>query len=132
MAMLDDIGGYVDTNTSFTLGTDLFLSILPDSPDNCAVILENGGAPPISTMGTTNTPQLERPEIQIIVRNTSYSTGRANAETLFRLLTAVSNATINGNLYHRIEATSSPELYERDQSRRSLFSVNFNVIKELP
>ena len=132
MALLDDIGGYIDTNTSFSLGTDLYLSLLPESPDNCAVLLEDGGSSPVFTMGSVNIPQMERPELQIIVRNTSYTTGRALADELFRLLTAISNEDINGVLYQRIEAIASPALYERDDNRRSLFTVNFTVVRDLP
>jgi len=96
------------------------------------VILENTGVAPIFTQGSNNLPKMERPEIQVLVRNTSYSTGRANAETIYRLLTQVTNATINGNLYQRIEAIASPALMERDLNRRVLFTTNFNVIRELP
>lgn len=132
MAFLDDLGTYVDTNTSLTLGTDLFLSLMPDTPDNVVALYEStGGVVPVSTMGSTNLPQIERPELQVIVRNTSYSTGRALANTLWELLTAVSNTTIESTLYHRIESTSSPFVFDRDDSRRVLFSCNFNVMKEL-
>lgn len=132
MALLDDIGGYVNDNTAFTLGTDLFLSLLPESPDNGVVLIENTGVAPIFTQGSTNLPKLERPEIQVLVRHTSYATGRANAETVYRLLTQVTNATINGNLYQRIEAIASPALMERDVNRRVIFTTNFNVIRALP
>lgn len=132
MAFLDDLGAYVDTNTALTLGTDLFLSLMPDTPDNVVALYEStGGVVPVSTMGSTNLPQIERPELQIIVRNTSYSTGRTLANTLWELLTAVSNTTIESTLYHRIESTSSPFVFDRDDSRRVLFSCNFNVMKEL-
>jgi len=132
MALLDDLGTYVDTNTSLTLGTDLFLSLMPDTPDNVVALYEStGGVVPVSTMGSTNLPQIERPELQVIVRNTSYSTGRTLANTLWELLTAVSNTTIESTLYHRIESTSSPFVFDRDDSRRVLFSCNFNVMKEL-
>lgn len=131
MALLDDMGTYVAANTSLTLGTDLYLSLLPDTPDNVVGLFENTGVVPISAMGSANLPKIERPELQFIVRNTSYATGRTLANELWELLTSVSNATIESTLYHRIEATSSPFVFERDNSRRVLFSCNFNVMKEL-
>lgn len=131
MAMLDDFGSYVNTNTSFTLGTDLYLSLMPESPDNVVVLIENSGTAPVFTLGSTNTPQMERPELQVIVRNTSYATGRSNSETLYRLLTQITNTTIGSTLYHRVEAVAAPALYDRDSSRRSLFTCNFNIIKVL-
>lgn len=132
MALLDDIGGYIDTNTALTLGTNLFLSLMPETVDNCVVVVENAGIAPTFTMGSVHLPQIERPEVQIVVRNTSYSTGRSTAETVYRLLTQITNQTINGNFYHRIDAIASPALYERDINKRVLFSTNFHVMRALP
>ena len=132
MAILDDIGGYINTNTSFTLGTDFFLSLLPDTPDNCVALFESGGVAPQYTQGSTGTPVIERPELQVITRHTSYETGRANANTVYLLLTAITNATINSNLYYRIEAAASPAMFQRDDSRRVLFTTNFNVMRDTP
>jgi len=129
--MLDDIGGYVASNTALTLGTDLFLSLLPDEPGNVVGLFENSGVQPISTMGSVNLPRIDRPELQFIVRNTSYAAGRTLADTLWQLITSISNATINGTLYHRIEAVTSPYIIERDANQRSVLSCNFNVLKEL-
>lgn len=131
MAMLEEVGTYIGANTSFTLGTDLYLALIPDTPDNCVAIYENVGVTPLSTLGSTDLPQIERPDLQVIVRNTSYATGRSNIETVYRLLTAVENATLSSVLYHRIEATTTPYVYERDDSRRIMFTCNFNVMKAL-
>lgn len=130
--MLDDIGAYVATNVgSLTLGTNLFLSLLPETPDNVVAIIENSGVAPVFTQGSSHLPRIERPEIQVLVRNDSYATGRALAETIYRLLTQVTNQTIGSVLYHRIEAISSPQLLERDQNYKSVFTTNFYVMKEL-
>lgn len=131
MALLDDIGTYVAANTSLVLGTSLFLSLMPDESDNLVGLYENTGIIPVSTLGSSGLPKIERPELQFIVRNTSYATGRALSNTLWELLTSVANQTLSGTFYHRIEATSSPFVFERDISRRVLFSCNFNVMKEL-
>ena len=130
MAILDDIGAYINTNTSLTIGTDFFLSLLPESPDNCVALFEEGGTAPLFTLGSTNTPQIERPQLQVIVRNTSYSTGASTARTVYLLLTAIVNQTINSNYYQRVEAVATPALFQRDENRRSLFTVNFDVYKE--
>jgi hypothetical protein len=130
--MLDDIGAYVATNIgSLTLGTNLFLSLLPETPDNVVAILENSGVAPVFTLGSNHLPRIERPEIQVLVRNDSYSTGRALAESIYRLLTQVTNQTIGSVLYQRIEAVSAPDLMERDINYRSVFTCNFSVMKGL-
>lgn len=133
MALLEDLGGYLDTNlASVTLGTNLFYSLMPETIPNCVTIYENAGAPPNFTMGSNNLPQLERPQLQFLLRNTSYSTGRALAEDIYRVFTAITNQTINGNLYLRVEALSVPAVLERDSNNRILFTCNFDVIRKLP
>ena len=132
MALLEDIGGYIDTNTSLTLGTDLFLGLLPETPSNCVSIFENSGVAPLFTQGSAGLPVLEKPQLQFIVRDASYSNGRSVAETLYRLLTQVFNQTINSNLYLRIEAISVPSVMDRDQTKRVLFTCNFDVVRVTP
>lgn len=132
MALLEDIGGYIDTNTSLTLGTNLFLGLLPETPSNCVAIFEESGVSGLYTQGTSNLPRLERPQLQFIVRNESYSTGRSVAEDVYRVLIQVANRTINSNLYLRIEATGAPAVMDRDLTKRVLFTCNFDVVRQTP
>lgn len=133
MALLEDLGGYLDTNmASLTLGTNFFYSMIPETTSNCVALYENSGAPPNFTMGSNNLPILERPQIQILVRNSSYSDGRAIIEEAYRILTAIANQVINGNRYLRVEAVSVPALLERDSNRRSVFTCNFDVVRVMP
>ena len=129
MGMLEDIGGYIDAQTTLTLGTDLFLGLIPDTPSNCVSVFENGGVAPDFTMGTNNLPQLERPELQFIVRNSSYSAGRIIADTLYRTITQISNQTINSVRYLRLQPISNPSVMDRDANRRVLFTCNFYVVR---
>lgn len=132
MGMLDDLGAYLDTNSSLTLGTDLFLGVLPETPSNCVALFENGGVSPDFTLGTNNLPILERPELQFIVRNSSYSTGNDLSDTIYRIFTQVANQTINSVKYLRIQAISNPSVMDRDSNRRVLFTANFHVIRVTP
>lgn len=132
MGMVEDLAGYADTNTSLTLGTDLFIGMMPESPSNCVGVFENSGAPGMYTMGSYNLPRFERPQFQFIVRNSSYSTGRTLADSLYRLFTAIANQTINGHLYYRVEALGTPDVMDRDLNKRVLFTCNFDVVWSLP
>jgi hypothetical protein len=133
MTTLEDLGGYLDTQLAgLTLGTNFFYSLLPETVDNCVALYENSGAPPNFTMGSNNLPKLERPQVQALIRNTSYTTGRDLAENVYRALTQVSNQTINSNSYLRVEALGVPSVIERDTNRRVLFSVNFDVVRITP
>ena len=126
--LLVDLGGYIDTNfASLTLGTNFFYGFLPESPDNAVAIYENSGVSSIFTQGTVNTPAIERPQLQFLVRNTSYETGIALANSLYLFITAVANQTINSTRYLRVVAISNPSVIERDQSKRIIFTCNFDV-----
>ncbi len=127
-SILVDLGGYIDTNfASLTLGTNFFYGLLPETPDNSVVLLENSGVSPVFTQGSVNTPKIERPQLQFIVRNTSYENGSALANSLYLFLTAIANQSINGTQYLRVVAMSSPSVIERDDNRRVLFTCNFDI-----
>lgn len=128
MTLLGDIGGYLDTQSALvTLGTNFFYSVLPESPDNCVALLEIGGVAPIFTLGSNNAPRIERPQLQLLVRNTSYETGASTAQDLYLILTQIANQSINGTTYLRVVAMSNPNLLERDLSKRCVFTCNFDV-----
>ena len=130
MALLDDMGVKVAAISSdYTLGTNLFLSLLPETPDVATVLIENGGTTGQYTLGGDGLPQWENQSLQFIHRNTVYSTGRTAADLIYRTLTAISNETINSNSYLRVEALGVPEVFQRDDSRRVLFTCNFDVMR---
>lgn len=130
MAVLDDVGAYLQTQGVGTLGTDLFLSALPDTPDAACVLYEYGGAPPQHTMGGT-AAKWEEPRIQAVARAATYSAARTKIGAIFTALHAVNNTTLSGTLYLSIEAVQSPFFLERDQSDRVKMVCNFHVRKVL-
>ena len=79
MALLDEVGTYVSTNVSeLTIGTNLFLSMMLDTPTICAAIYSVTSDAPYFTMnGSTTEPVLENPRVQLYVRHSSYAPGEA-------------------------------------------------------
>lgn len=133
MTLLADLGGYLDSqSTSVTLGTNFFYSTIPESPDNCVAITEEGGVSPQFMQGSNNLPAIERPQLQLLVRNTSYENGRALMDTLYRILTQITNQSISGRTYLRVSAIASPSMILRDDNRRCIFSCNFEVQRLTP
>lgn len=132
--LLTDMGVYLNATYAasysgkFALGTNLFLSLLPETPDVCMAVYEQGGGPPVFTFGTT---QIVQPTMQVITRHTSYETGRTDAQELFEIFVDLAEQTINSVKYHRIEPVSSPALFQRDNNNRVLFTTNFTVMREL-
>lgn len=130
MAVLDDVGALLQTQGVGTLGTDLFLSTLPDVPDACVALYEYGGGPPQHTLGGTSA-KWEEPRIQAVARATTYSAARTKIGAIFTALHAVNNTTLSGTLYLSIEALQSPFFLEKDQSSRVKMVCNFHIRKVL-
>jgi len=134
MSLLSDVGTYLNaasiSTADLTLGTNLFLGRLPDSPDTCVGLIQTGGLAPTDTYGTSF-PPLETQGLQTLVRAASYATGEALAVDVFKSLLSVENETLTSTLYLKIEANQSPFALERDEQERVVLSCNFNVVKTL-
>jgi len=62
MGVLDDVGTYMAANVTdvtLTLGTNLFLGRLPESPDTCVAIYETAGTAPTDVFGANTAPPIE-------------------------------------------------------------------------
>ncbi len=133
MALLDEVGTYVSANVSgLTLGTNLYLSMMPDTPDICAALYSLTTDSPYFTMnGSTSQPVLENPRIQLYVRHSSYATGEALVYTTWQQMTEVSDDTLSGVNYLRLQALGSPEFLERDSNHNVIFTATFQAMKAL-
>lgn len=122
--LLDDIGQYLQQQNIGLLGTDIFLSQLPDL-DNCIALFEYGGeAPELHS-------NIEKPRLQVMVRNVDYQTGRTTIEQMKNILHGLSEQIINGKRYLLIKALQSPEFLGYDENNRAEFVCNFEIIKEV-
>ena len=133
MALLDEVGTYIGTNVSgLTLGTNLFLGMMPDTPAICAAIYNTNSDAPYFTMNVSTTePSLENPRVMLYLRHSSYSTGEALMYTTWKKMTEVSDDTLSSVNYLRLQALGSPEFIERDENFNVIFSANFQAMKAL-
>ena len=122
--MLREIGAYLATKSIGTVGTDMFLGLMPDQPDNCIALFEYAGSPPDLHWNG------EYPGLQVRVRNKSYAQGRAKIGEIMTLLHGLHETTLSSTRYLLIKARGSPEVLKRDASNRVEFFVNFEIIKE--
>ena len=132
--LLNEVGTYLQANAIGTLGTDLFLGFMPEKPDACVALYETGGLEPYRAMrGSPGSPVAERPRIQIVCRNTQYeyAAAREKARAINVLLDQLGETTLSGTRYLWVAAAQSPFLMGRDDARRVLIAVNFDVVKEL-
>jgi hypothetical protein len=127
--ILESVGDYLVTNSQGTLGTDLFLGTLPESPDACVAVYENSGTPPSFTMGTGGIV-IDYPMLQVICRagREDYPTARDKAESIRNLLASVLESTISGIHIMRIEPMGSVNPLGVDPKYRPLVSVNFRCL----
>lgn len=129
MTFLEAVGDYLQAQSQGTLGTDLFLGRMPDSPDACVCLFEYSGSLPEMTFGSSGIA-IDRPQLQVMTRagRDDYPTARDKAVTLRNLLTAITNTTLGAFSVLRIEASGSVNPLGPDEKDRPLVSVNFNVM----
>ncbi|MDQ7794148.1 MAG: minor capsid protein [bacterium] len=126
--LLDDIAAYLQAQGIGTVGTDIHKGFLPDQPDNVVALFEYAG----SAMGLTmcDSPTIERPGLQVRVRNRTYPAARAKIEAVVDVLHGCAELVLGGTRYLLIRANQSPASMGLDASNRSELVVNFTVLKE--
>ena len=147
--MLSEIGAYLATKSIGTVGTDIFLGLMPDQPDNCVTLFEYAGSPPDLHWNG------EYPGLQVRVRNKSYAAARTKIGEIMTALHGLYEQTlgdgsegnggegpvgdegdggepipVTGTRYLLIKARGSPEVLKRDANNRVELFVNFEIIKE--
>lgn len=128
--LLDEIGNYLQTQGVGTLGSTLFLSVMPDTPDDVVSVYDYGGLPPVMTLGA-GAAKWEEPRIQVVARATTYSAARTKIGAVFTALHSLLNTSLSGTLYLSIEAVQSPFTLDRDTNGRVRCACNFHIRKAL-
>jgi hypothetical protein len=122
--MLKEIGTYLQSQGIGNLGTDLFLGLMPDQPDDCIALFQYAGSPPdLHWEG-------EYPRLQVRVRDKSYAAARAKIGTVAALLHGLHEQVLSDTRYLLIKALGSPEVLKRDANNRIEIFVNFEIMKE--
>ena len=122
--MLKEIGAYLQSQGIGNLGTDIFLGLMPEQPDNCIALFEYAGSPPDLHWDG------EYPRLQVRVRDKSYAAARAKIGTVAALLHGLHEQVLSDTRYLIIKALGSPEVLKRDENNRVELFVNFEIIKE--
>jgi hypothetical protein len=122
--VLCEIGTYLKNQGVGTPGTDMFLGLMPDQPDDCVALFEYAGSPPDLHWNG------EYPGLQVRVRNKSYAAARTKIGEVMEKLHGLHEQTLSGTRYLLIKARGSPEVLKRDNNNRVELFVNFEIIKE--
>lgn len=129
--MLEALAARLQSASVAVAGTNLFIGILPESPDVCVGLYEYAGAPPLEVfrdMGET----LERPSVQVIVRasRNDYPTARNLIKGVRDTLTNITDETINGVRFLRVNQISAINAVGTDENDRPEFTLSLQAVVE--
>lgn len=123
MPLLEELASIL-TAQGHVLGTNLFLGWLPDSPDSAAALYETAGYYPLY-IANLPAPGMERPGIQVLVRDATYATGRERIESIYQRLASIGNQVVSGRWYAAVRPMQAPFALAPDERNRPRFVVNF-------
>ena len=128
--MLQDIKDYL---VAHGVTTPISISRLPDtealeSSDKIALFQYNGDDPIF--VPEYPTVKYERPRLNVLTRSEDPDLAKSYAQTVFLLLSAIVNTSINGHFFQRVKPNGSPFLLQRDEMDRTIYSTNYSVWKE--
>lgn len=126
---LEAIGDYLQAQGQGTLGTSLFLAMMPESPDACVCLYETTGFPPMLTFGASAFA-VDQPGLQVITRGAraDYPGARDKARTIRNLVAGITETSISGIHIMRVSADGSMLPMGEDQNGRPMISVNFSCV----
>lgn len=127
MALLDALGAHLQTQGVGTLATDIFLTVMPDEPDACVLLIEDNGVGPMHTFGAS-VYAVERPRIRAFCRaaRNDYPAARNKAVAVRNALGAIRNQTISGVTFLSVTATSDFYPIGRDGDDRPVIAIDFS------
>lgn len=121
--MANDVAEYLEDQTVGTVGTDIFVGMMPDTTNNCIAVYEYSGEPP------ENVGYVEHPRLSIKVRNATYSNGMGKARNILYKLHTLNNTTLESHTYLYVRAVGSINALGRDAENRAIFSIDFIASK---
>lgn len=113
------IAAYLEANTIGTLGTDLFISTMPETPKTATAIVMTGG--PLLAGDPTR-----RPSFQILHRNTHAESALPKSVEIHNLFDDRWN--VLSNFPGRIVAVSEVGAQFKDAAGLSVFPLNFAFV----
>ena len=124
MTLIEQIATLLQTNGVGTLGTNLFVSRLPDNIDSCVGVFDTGGLIP-----NIDIP-LGEPTFQVYIRAVSYEAGKTKLDAVRALLhRRMNQVVITGGTYaYYIYAMSEGGHVGQNERGQDEFSINFKIL----
>jgi hypothetical protein len=124
--MIKEIVQYIENETDFTIGTDLFAGYIPSTITGSAVVaIESGGAT------EHELPDYIEKRVQVLSRSENYWTAKTNAQTVFDLLHGIAGITlpdVSGEEYYVdvAQAVTAPQSLGQDE--KGLWQISTNYV----
>ncbi len=140
MSLVQDIGDYLEAQSVGQVGTNIFLSDMPSSPDTCIAIYQNEDTA-VDRIAGIDIPAdrlagIKRPRFKVAVRSTSYDAAMTLANTIEDELVQIgdefsetlsSGVEINGSFYFRVDTSDDAFEQERDAQSRVIVAQKFST-----
>jgi hypothetical protein len=117
----DDVAAFLIAQGVGT-SSNIFAGQIPESLDSGVGVFEYQGPP-------DKIVQIEFPMFEVQVRDTSKYAAYVMAHNIYVTLNRQTDITMNGVNYKRVEASTSPMFWGKDEKQRFQFIINFNTIK---
>jgi hypothetical protein len=126
-----EIAEYLEDNAHGTVGTNIFIGYLPDSPTVCRAIFSIGGGRPVKAFSNGSTRHImDRSLFQVYCRDTSYNAARTWMNAVRATLEAVAETTIENIKYHSIDAVNSEPATWTDEQGKKRMTQSYQALKE--
>ena len=131
MMVLEALADRLTSASVATVGNNLFIGLMPDSPNLCVALYEYAGTAPLEVL-RDNDATLERPSVQVLVRGgrNDYPTAHALAIAARDALTAITDETISGVRFLRVSALSAVNATGVDEKDRPQFTLALLAVAE--
>ena len=128
--ILDAVGTVLQTAGVGTLGTSIFLSRSPETPDACVTVHETGAGYPVYTHGTSGSALLVE-NIQVVARagREDYVAARAKITAVITAMEAINNTVASGVTLLRAEQLNRPQPLGYDDNDRPRIAMTFTVTR---
>jgi len=117
---------YAETLSLGTMGTDLFVSNMPETVKEGVIILQDLEG----TMIDHEIFGYRKGDFQIVVRSASYTAGLERAQAIATAFTLV-NTVISGRNYRYIRPKHEPVPYPVSKGNLQEFSVNYQACYDI-
>ena len=115
-----------EVSVSLTQAVDLFYARMPTTPQNCTVVYDESGPPPLLQYVKSRSNYYYS-SVSIRVRNTDYDAAWVIMDEIQTFLHGHSQVVINGTFYALIKAINPPHQLHFDENDRVVLIINFEV-----